>query len=216
MAKKDKQGNWLDAKGTPVPEKYVPIMDKKRDAMVESVFKKVEKLSDQMAKCKVEVVKALDKYLDELAKDNRIKEGWKGNILLANFAGDQVIERNSSDLIAFDEKLQMVKTQVDKWISERMKDADSDLAKVISQAFNVDKRGRVNTAMLLKLLHLDIEDPMWKKAMTLLKESIIVKSTKTALIFRRKVLTDSGETWQNIILNFNDIAVTLEVEDAAQ
>lgn len=216
MAKKDKQGNWLDAKGTPVPEKYVPVMDKKRDAMVESVFKKVEKLSDQMAKCKVEVVKALDKYLDELAKDNRIKEGWKGNILLANFAGDQVIERNSSDLIAFDEKLQMVKTQVDKWISERMKDADSDLAKVISQAFNVDKRGRVNTAMLLKLLHLDIEDPMWKKAMTLLKESIIVKSTKTALIFRRKVLTDSGETWQNIILNFNDIAVTLEVEDAAQ
>jgi len=216
MAKKDKQGNWLDAKGTPVPEKYVPVMDKKRDAMVESVFKKVEKLSDQMAKCKVEVVKALDKYLDELAKDNRIKEGWKGNILLANFAGDQVIERNSSDLIAFDEKLQMVKTQVDKWISERMKDADSDLAKVISQAFNVDKRGRVNTAMLLKLLHLDIEDPMWKKAMTLLKESIIVKSTKTALIFRRKSVTDSGETWQNIILNFNDIAVTLEVEDAAQ
>lgn len=216
MAKKDKQGNWLDAKGTPVPEKYVPVMDKKRDAMVESVFKKVEKLSDQMAKCKVEVVKALDKYLDELAKDNRIKEGWKGNILLANFAGDQVIERNSSDLIAFDEKLQMVKTQVDKWISERMKDADSDLAKVISQAFNVDKRGRVNTAMLLKLLHLDIEDPMWKKAMTLLKESIIVKSTKTALIFRRKAVTDSGETWQNIILNFNDIAVTLEVEDAAQ
>ena len=216
MAKKDKQGNWLDAKGTPVPEKYVPVMDKKRDAMVESVFKKVEKLSNQMAKCKVEVVKALDKYLEELARDNRIKEGWKGNILLANFAGDQVIERNSSDLIAFDEKLQMVKTQVDKWISERMKDADSDLAKVISQAFNVDKRGRVNTAMLLKLLHLDIEDPMWKKAMTLLKESIIVKSTKTALIFRRKVLTDSGETWQNIILNFNDIAVTLEVEDAAQ
>lgn len=208
MAKKDKDGNWLDDRGRPVPEQYIPAIDKKRDKLVEATFKKVVKLAEKIAETKVEIVGSIDKYLDEIAKENRVRENWKGNILLQNFDKSLVIERRIDDHIGFDEKLQMVKTIVDKWLNDRLDGIDENLGKVITQAFNVDKQGRVNTAMLMKLLHLEIEDSEWKKAMRMLKESIIVKSSKQSINFRRKVKKDSGETWEVIVLNFNDVAAT--------
>lgn len=208
MATKDKDGNWLDEKGRPIPEQYIPATDKKRDALVERTFKKVVKLAEKIAETKVEIVGSIDKYLDEIAKENRVRENWKGNILLQNFDKSLVVERRIDDHIGFDEKLHMVKTIVDKWLHDRLDGIDENLGKVITQAFNVDKQGRVNTAMLMKLLHLEIEDSEWKKAMRMLKESIIVKSSKQSINFRRKVKKDSGETWEVIVLNFNDVAAT--------
>ena len=212
MAKKDKDGNWLDDLGRPVPEQYIPAIDKKRDKLVEATFKKVVKLAEKIAETKVEIVGGIDRYLDEIAKENRVRENWKGNILLQNFDKSLVIERRIDDHIGFDEKIQMVKTIVDKWLNDRLDGIDENLGKVIAQAFNVDKQGRVNTAMLMKLLHLEIEDSEWKKAMRMLKESIIVKSSKQSINFRRKVKKDSGETWENIILNFNDAVATAKKE----
>lgn len=212
MAKKDKDGNWLDDRDRPVPEQYIPAIDKKRDKLVEATFKKVVKLAEKIAETKVEIVGSIDRYLDEIAKENRVRENWKGNILLQNFDKSLVIERRIDDHIGFDEKLQMVKTIVDKWLSDRLDGIDENLGKVITQAFNVDKQGRVNTAMLMKLLHLEIEDSEWKKAMRMLKESIIIKSSKQSINFRRKVKKDSGETWEAVVLNFNDVVATAKKE----
>ena len=214
MATKDKDGNWLDDRGRPVPEQYIPATDKKRDQLVERTFKKVVKLSEKIAETKCEIVGSIDKYLDELAKENRVRENWKGNILLQNFAKSLCIERRIDDNIGFDEKLQMVKTIVDKWIAGRLDGIDENLGKVITQAFNVDKQGRVNTAMLMKLLHLEIEDSEWKKAMRMLKESIIVKSSKQSINFKRKVKKDSGEIWETVVLNFNDAVASEKKEKA--
>ncbi|MBO7059850.1 MAG: DUF3164 family protein [Fibrobacter sp.] len=214
MATKDKDGNWLDDRGRPVPEQYIPATDKKRDQLVERTFKKVVKLSEKIAETKCEIVGSIDKYLDELAKENRVRENWKGNILLQNFDKSLCIERRIDDNIGFDEKLQMVKTIVDKWIAGRLDGIDENLGKVITQAFNVDKQGRVNTAMLMKLLHLEIEDSEWKKAMRMLKESIIVKSSKQSINFKRKVKKDSGEIWETVVLNFNDAVASEKKEKA--
>lgn len=214
MAKKDKDGNWLDDRGRPIPEQYIPATDKKRDKLVESTFKKVVKLAEKISDTKVEIVSAIDKYLNELAKENRTRENWKGNILLHNFDKSLVIDRRIDDNIGFDEKLHMVKTIVDKWLYDRLNGIDENLGKVITQAFNVDKQGRVNTAMLMKLLHLEIEDAEWKKAMRLLKESIIIKSSKQYINFKRKVKQDSGEIWETIVLNFNDASIKKERTDA--
>lgn len=205
MAKKDKDGNWLDERGRPVPEKYIPASDKKRDKMVESIIKKAAALSAKIAEFKASVIEEVDGYLDDLAKDSKVRENWKGNILLYNFDHSQVIERRIDDTIGFDEKLQMVKTIIDKWIGDKMEGADPSLVKVITQAFNVDKKGKVNTALLLKLLKLDIQDADWKKAMKMLKDSITVTATKQSINFRHKVTGQDGEeVVEPIILSFND------------
>lgn len=203
MAIKDKDGNWLDEKGRPVPEQYINADIKKRDKLVESIIKKVAKLSGRILADKTEIVESIEKYLKELAKDNKVRENWKGNILLYNFSQNLCVERRIDENISFDERLQMVKTTIDKWIASKLKDTDPTLSKVIAQAFSVDKQGRINSSLLLKLRKLEINDPEWKKAMALLDESIFVKSSKMALRFRSK--NDEG-TWVEISLNFNDMA----------
>ena len=203
MAQKDNQGNWLDSKGRPVPEEYIRPEDKRRDKLVEGIFKRVSKLSAKLESEKTEIVDAIEKYLKELAKDNKVREGWKGNILLYNFSQNLCIERRIDETVSFDERLQMVKTTIDKWINN----TDPTLSKVIAQAFSVDKQGRINTAMLLKLKRIDIQDAEWKKAMQLLDDSIFVKSSKMALRFRSKDLSVPEGGWVEVSLNFNDIQV---------
>ena len=207
MAQKDNQGNWLDPKGRPVPEEYIRPEDKKKDKLVESILKRVTKLSAKLETEKAEIVGSIEKYLKELAKDNKVREGWKGNILLYNFSQNLCIERRIDESISFDERLQMVKTTIDKWIGQKLKDTDPTLSKVIAQAFSVDKQGRINTAMLLKLKRIDIQDAEWKKAMQLLDDSIFVKSSKMALRFRMKGTENPDNGWTEISLNFNDIQV---------
>ena len=207
MAQKDNQGNWLDSKGRPVPEEYIRPEDKRRDKLVESILKRVSKLSAKLESEKTEIVDAIEKYLKELAKDNKVREGWKGNILLYNFSQNLCIERRIDETVSFDERLQLVKTTIDKWISQKLKDTDPTLSKVIAQAFSVDKQGRINTAMLLKLKRIDIQDAEWKKAMQLLDDSIFVKSSKMALRFRSKDLSVPEGGWVEVSLNFNDIQV---------
>nr|WP_297342331.1 DUF3164 family protein [uncultured Fibrobacter sp.] len=207
MAQKDNQGNWLDPKGRPVPEEYIRPEDKKKDKLVESILKRVVKLSAKLETEKAEIVDSIEKYLKDLAKDNRVREGWKGNILLYNFSQNLCIERRIDESISFDERLQMVKTTIDKWIGQKLKDTDPTLSKVIAQAFSVDKQGRINTAMLLKLKRIDIQDAEWKKAMQLLDDSIFVKSSKMALRFRMKGTKNPDNGWTEISLNFNDIQV---------
>lgn len=207
MAQKDNQGNWLDPKGRPVPEEYIRPEDKKKDKLVESILKRVVKLSAKLETEKAEIVASIEKYLKELARDNKVREGWKGNILLYNFSQNLCIERRIDESISFDERLQMVKTTIDKWIGQKLKDTDPTLSKVIAQAFSVDKQGRINTAMLLKLKRIDIQDAEWKKAMQLLDDSIFVKSSKMALRFRMKGTKNPDNGWTEISLNFNDIQV---------
>jgi hypothetical protein len=207
MAKKDKQGNWLDARGKLVPEEYVPQDDKVRDALVTELHKEAMKLEELIIDFKMKAVTKIDAYLEELAKIKKVRENWKGNISLDSFDGSLRIERKIDETLGFDEKLQLVKTQVDKWVSVRLAGSDEALAKVISQAFNMDKQGKVNTSMLLKLLKLDIEDPEWKKAMRLLKESMSVRSSKQYINFKTKNSTDTGEDWSNVCLNFNSATV---------
>lgn len=217
MAQKDKQGNWLDDKGRPIPEEYVKPIDKKRDKLVESIIKRVAKLSSKLADEKVEIVAAVEKYLKELAKDSKVREGWKGNILLYNFSQNLCIERRINESISFDERLQMVKTTIDKWLAERLKNIDEVIAKLISQAFSVDKQGRINTTMLLKLKKLDIKDKEWVKAMEMLDESIFVKSSKMALRFRSRNTEVAENGWSEFILNFNEIPLAAEeVKNAGQ
>jgi len=203
MAKKDQQGNWIDARGKAVPEEYVPEIDRRRDAMVEGCFKIAGKLAEDIISAKLKILQGIEEYLAELAKVKRTKENWKGNICLDSFDGSLRINRRMNDQIGFDEKIQLVKTILDKWIATRLHGKDATLSRVISQAFDLDKQNCINTAMLVKLLHLDIDDKDWRKAMAILKESMTVKTTSQYVNFLRKVKTDSGEDWESLVLNFN-------------
>lgn len=202
MAKKDKDGNWIDPRGRAIPAEYVKEQDQRRDAMVEKVHAIAKKLEQAIASARLEITQEVDLYLEWLAKENKVKEGWKGNITLDSFDGSLRVVRNMDDQVGFSESLHLVKTHVDLWLKEQMEGANPALVKVVSSAFNVDKKGKVNTAMILRLLTLDITDAKWRKAMQILRDSIQVTATRQYLSFAEKVTTEEGETWRPVVLNF--------------
>jgi hypothetical protein len=204
MAKTDKDGNWTDVRGYLVPPAIIPEIDQRRDALVEKLIKENKKKNAMLAEFRKVCAKSIDEYLAFHAKSKKVRESWRGNIQLKSFDESLLIERAMSDRIDFNENLQLAKAQIDVWLKNRIGGTDPSLAKIISQAFNVDKKGCINTAVILKLMRLEIEDGDWKKAMKILRDSITVASTKLYIRFKEKVQGEGGEVWRNISLDFAD------------
>lgn len=204
MAKKDSKGNWLDPRGKSVPPKYIPIVEKQRDKCVEDIHSITDKMEAQMQKAKEAVMQRLNDYVSWLEKETGAKREGKGNLTLTNFAGDKQIELKINDLIDFDERLGLAKTKIDECLTEWSEGSRDEIALIVRQAFNLDKKGNVNRAMIVRLLGFEIKDKRWKEAMDLIRHSMQVRGTKQYLQINRKVKADSGlEQWTSANLNFS-------------
>lgn len=203
MAKMNDKGEWIDPRGKTVPPEYVRPIDRQKDRVVEQCVKDMEKLQAQMLKTKERVMNRLKKFDLKLQKKYETKRSKKGNIMLTNFSGDKQIEFAMKDIIEFDEKLQLAKEVIDEWMREKMKNVDPSLRAVIETAFDVDKKGRINTQAILKLRTLNIKDEKWKKAMNLIGEAISVGGTRQYLVARKR--PNSMAKFETINLNFSNL-----------
>lgn len=205
MAKTDDQGNWLDSRGSAVPPKYVSALDRRRDAVVERIHKIGAKLEAAMLKAKREVLSELDDYLAFLEKETGTERTGKGNLTLTNFSGNLQIEKRMDDVTDFDERLQSAKTLIDECLEEWSEGSREEIAVVVREAFNLDKKGRVNQHMILRLLRLSIKDARWNQAMDLIRESIQVLGTRQYLLLNRrgKNAETGSEQWERVNLNFS-------------
>jgi hypothetical protein len=201
MAKKDKKV-WTDSRGNEIPAKYVPEHEKKRDLFVEKIMEKVEKLENTMRVLKGEIQHQIQLYIEELAADNKVSDNWKGNLMLTNFSGTQQIEVDIHDLIRYDERLVVAKQLIDNYLMEKCAGQD-ELRLIVSQAFNIDKKGNVNQYMLKRLCKLDIKNPEWQKAITLIKEAECVNTSKQYIMFKQR--ENPKAAWDTLNLNFSSI-----------
>jgi len=204
MAKKDEKGNWLDPRGKGIPQKYIPTIERQRDKAVEDIHAIVDKLEAQMQKAKVAVLDRIESYLVGLEKECNAKREGKGNLTLTNFSGDKQVDIAINDLIDFDERLSLAKTKIDACLTEWSEGSRDEIAMIVRQAFNLDKKGNVNKGMIVRLLGYEIKDARWKEAMDLIRHSMQVRGTKQYLKVRRKEILESGsEQWTTANLNFS-------------
>ena len=200
MAVKDDQGRWIDAKGDPIPAKYVDPVAKKRDAMVEKLHRLALQEQERLRKFKELVRNDITKYLDWLATTNgeeALNPG--GNYNLDTFSGNLRISVKVNKVIVFDERLQLAKQKIDRCAEEWSVGANENLQVVVSHAFIQDKKGNVDTGRILGLRTWKIKDPEWKAAMDLITEAITITGTREYLIFQVK--KDKDSEWQTIRLD---------------
>jgi len=203
MADKNNQGEWIDQRGRAVPAAYVPKIDKERDKVVEKIFREAERLQKRMQDFKEQLFKDVEKYLELLEKEVGAKgTDWKGNLTLTNFSGNRQIEIAINEMIGFDERLNIAKSKIDNCLKRWSGEANRNIQAIINEAFNVDKKGRINTTMVLKLTKLKIRDAEWNEAMKLIKDSIQINGSRRYVNIRRR--TDNG-MWQTLNLNFSSI-----------
>ncbi len=200
MAKKDDKGRWIDASGQPVPPKYIDPVAKKRDALVEKLFRQALQAQERLRKFKELVNADIEKYLDWLAKhegEESLNPG--GNYKLTTFSGDKRVQVKINKVIDFDERLQLAKQKIDRCIERWSEGANDNLKVIIFDAFKVDSRGRLDARRILSLRNLQIKDAEWQAAMDLITEAVTIIGTRSYLLFLYR--DNPRSEWQTVRLD---------------
>lgn len=168
-----------NAAGHLVPEDMIDDLDKLRDDTVAAIVRGAQVLQQQMAAFKTQTFADIETFMQISAE--RYHTTWggkKGNVSLISYDGKYKVQLAVSDRIAFGEQLQIAKQLVDECIHNWTNGSNDRVRALIEHAFQTDKEGRINTARVLNLMSLKIDDdPNWTAAMKALRDSINVVST---------------------------------------
>lgn len=188
MSKQVPEGMMEDAQQRLVPIENIKQIDLERDALVKEIVAKADKLADEIYNFKNNALGDIAAFVDLSAEKYGANIGGKkGNISLLTFDGRYKIVRAIDERQVFDERLQAAKALIDECITEWAQGANANLHTLITDAFQVDKLGRLNINRILGLRRLNIDDDRWKHAMAAISESLQVIDTKTYIrIYERQ------------------------------
>ncbi|MDR3408455.1 MAG: DUF3164 family protein [Methylovirgula sp.] len=177
-----------NARGDLVPMSNIRAIDLLQDDMVRKAAAYAEDLSAELARFQAHSyadIAAFDALLDQ-EYGLRSARSTKGNRSFTSFDGSLQVKVCIADQIAFGPELQSAKKLLDELIIEKAKGADSVLIALVNQAFNVNKEGKVDTASILALRRLEVDDPRWSDIVRAIDDSIKVFGSKSYLRFYRK------------------------------
>lgn len=205
MAKAKKNNNMMliDEDGYQVPAKYIDPIELERHGLIEDIIAQVEEAEKGLQALKQNLYQEISKYLEKVAES--YGENWKGNASLVNFDKTKAVDLQINKVIAFDERLNVAKTKIDDCLNRWASNAKAELKTLVMKAFNVDKKGNVDTKQILALRKFKFDDPVWCEAMDIIDTAITTIGSKEYISF--KVRDTSRDEWRKIILNFASMEV---------
>ena len=194
------EGYRENSKGHLVPVEQIEEVDLLRDDFVCKAVESARSMSGEITQFKEQVTGDMSAFLDLSAEKFGVKLGGsKGNITLRSFDGKYMVTRKIAERIEFDERLQAAKILVDQCLREWTQDSPSEVQALIDDAFQVDKKGRINTMGVLRLRRLKIEHAKWQQAMDAIGEAITITDSCTYTSFYER---DEHGKYQKIVLDF--------------
>lgn len=203
MTKHIPEGYRENAVGALIPIESIKEIDLVRDEFVVTAAAAALALSKTIAAHKAGLADDMQAFIELSAeKYGADMGGSKGNVTLTSFDGRYKLLRAVSDRLDFDERLQAAKVLVDQCLREWTKDSRAEIRALIDQAFQVDKKGRVNTKRILGLRQLKIEHPTWQRAMEAIGDAVTVTGSCT---YYRVYKRDERGEYQQIPLDFSGV-----------
>lgn len=167
---------WIDALGREVPAKYVSKYDKANDRIVRRIYERQKAARAYLEKVMIEHLKDFEALRDLRAGDNRPREGAKGNISATSFDGTLNIRFHCKYDVQPDDRLNTAREQMEHWVREQVKGAQSKVAAVvlplIQEAFRPSVTGGLSMARIASLLRIEIRDSAWQEARALMIASL--------------------------------------------
>ena len=180
-------GYILNAQGHFVPKHTMSNYEELKDELVKELIIKAEQISSTVEDLRKHTMSEVGALLATARDKYGIKAGGKrGNISIKSFDGKYLIQISVQDFLTFDERLNLAKELIDTYLKRLTENSPKELQMLISQAFEVDKKGRVTASKILPLMKLKIENEDWKKAMHVIRESLSVESTKNYVRFKKR------------------------------
>jgi hypothetical protein len=176
--------HMTDSRGRLVPVQLVSELDQLRDQTVIRLVEEALKMKEILENFKRRIRDDIYTFIELSA--NHYGKSWggkKGNITLTSFDGRYRLRVAASDSITFDERLQVAQEIIGACLDKWSDGVRPEIRLLVNDAFQVDKAGKINTARVLGLRRLDIQDPDWQKAMQAITDSIQIAGSKQYLRF---------------------------------
>jgi hypothetical protein len=143
----------------------------------------------------------IEKFVELSAMDYDVQIGGrKGNITLYSYDGRYKLQVAIAEYLVFDERLQVAKKMIDDCLTNWTEGSRSEVKTIIQDAFSVNQEGKINTRRILALRKLAIEDPMWRRAMDAISDSLQVAGSKQYLRIYERV-QGGRDAWTHISLD---------------
>lgn len=189
-----------DSQNRLVPVSMVKEIDKLRDGLVRNIVRRAEEASRILRIFKEDAFSEMAAFVELSAKEyDREMGGEKGNITLVSYDGKFKVCRAVAENLAFDERLQVAKGLVDECIQDWSGGSRPELLVLINDAFQVDRKGYVNTKRIMSLRKFAIEDPRWQKAMAAINDSLTVESSSVYLRVYERI--EGTDKWRQLPLD---------------
>lgn len=200
MTTQTPEGYKTDSKGRLVPLSLIEPIDQQRDEMVLDIISQAKQLQAHMSKFKEHALSEVQAFVDLSAQEyDKELGGTKGNVQLLSYDGKYKIVRAIAESISFDERLQVAKELIDKCIKRWSEGSRAEIQVLVQDAFQTDKQGKINTARVLGLKRLAIEDHEWQQAMKAITDSIQPTGSKTYVRLYERV--GCSEQFKPIVLD---------------
>lgn len=176
-----------DRKGRLVPKSQISDYDLLMDEFVNKQVSEAHHVQGTIKDFKARSFDECYACLDLVAEQfGRKPGGMKGNVTFSSFDGAKQIKISVQDSLTCGPELQVAKDIIDECLTEWSVGANENLKAIITDAFEVDKEGKVSLTRILSLRRIKIDDERWNTAMDAISESLQVAISKTYLNFKQK------------------------------
>lgn len=173
-----------DAGGRLVPVALIKVEHLLEDEMVRELLHEAARLQRELRAFREAAFTRCRGFMDLLAQEYQAPRGGKkGNVTFTSYDGSIRVQIAVGDHITFGPELQIAKSLVDQCLREWSEGANANLRTLVSDAFQVDKEGKVQADRILGLRRLAIEDPTWKRAMAAIGDAVRTSFSKEYIRF---------------------------------
>ncbi|MDR1975573.1 MAG: DUF3164 family protein [Campylobacteraceae bacterium] len=217
MAKTDGRGWWFNYRGDAVHPDLIKADEKLKDELVEKILARAIEERERIAQ--------FDKWVDESAGSfmsllmdvygiDAKRQTKKGNLTLENYSKTAKLEIRAQDSVTFDEKLQIAKMKVDEYLEDITSNSTPEIRTLITRAFEVDKKGKIDAKRIFDLKNYDIPDLRWKEAIAIIDDSKQITHTTT---YKRFYIRDSvDKPYKFVAIDIASVANVQEMDNGAE
>jgi hypothetical protein len=181
------EGFMEDGQGRLVRVENIKEVDLARDDLVKEIVGKAKGLSLQIKEFKIGTMGDIAAFVELSAEKYEVSMGGrKGNLRMYSFDKRYMVQRQISDFLVFDERIQVAKAMLDEYAMELSEGARSEIQTLINDFFQVDKLGNISTNKVLSLRRFDFEGEKWRRAMDIIADSLdVAGSTPYVRVYER-------------------------------
>ena len=193
----------LDERGNEVPLGTISSIDLKRHETVSKLLTQAITLQEHIQKQKKSLLATIERFLTTAYEKNGLKyEGKKGNFTLFSFDQQLKVVFSVPEDVQFTEELQVALQAMRDCIKDWVADGKDELQFLLQDLMNVDRQGRINRYLVIRLLKIKSNDVRWQKAQRIIQDSMQVVKKRRYFRFYQK---DERGNWNHINLNFSDL-----------